>query len=183
MAACSSIVAVTTDCGTEGRVAGLETCYMISYADLAPVSGDAGTPKYTVSSGGVVNAIGLADGKHFVEVQFYKNNGGLTQKFSINNQNGLSYWIPEFTLTLADLSMANRTFVNSVKNQPIVLIAKSMTGKFFFVGGNGRFQLSAAESGTGQADSDFYGYKLTWSGIELEPMTEVESTIISDLLA
>lgn len=181
--ACVPLIQLTLACGPEGRVAGLETAYMISYADLAPVSGIAGDPKVTYSTGGIINEIGLAAGKKFVEIQFSRSNAGLTDKLTKNIQNGTAYFTPEFSLTLADLSTENRNFVLSVMNQPVALIAKSRSGRWLFTGGNGQFELATSESGTGTAEGDLLGYKLTFTGVETKPLPEVDSTIIADLIA
>ena len=42
--ACTSLTALPRACGAEGVIAGLEELYVISYVDIAPVTGVAGTP-------------------------------------------------------------------------------------------------------------------------------------------
>ena len=178
--ACSSLVALPRACGAEGVMAGLEKLYMIAFADLAPISGS--TEVYDTSVGGMVNEIGLDSGKHYVEVGLLKSTAGLQEALTKNAQNGTAFFTQTFTLVLGGITAENRAFVQSVLNQPVAILIKSRTGKFFAAGLNGQFELSAAEGGTGTAESDLIGYTLTFSGISTALVPEVDPTIVEDLI-
>ena len=177
--ACSSLVALLRQCGSEGIIGGLEKLYMISYSDLAVVSG---TSIYTTATNGVVNDIGLASGKTFVEIGLLKSSSGLKESLVKENTKGISFFTQEFTLVLGDLTIENRNWVQAVLNQPVAAILKSRTGKYFAVGLNGQFEISGVESGTGQSESDAFGYNMTFQGLSTSLIPQVDSSLVPDLI-
>lgn len=180
--ACSSLVALARACGAEGLVGGVGSLYIIAFADTAVPSGSTNGNIYTVSTGGLVSDIGLASGKNFVEVGLLKSTAGLNEELTKNTQTGSAYLTQTLTLVLADLSSENKAFAESVLNQPVVVIVKSRTGKYYAAGLNGQLELSALTGGTGTAEGDLLGYNLTFSGIDTKLIPQVDPTIISDLL-
>lgn len=181
--ACNSLVALPRACGTEGIMAGVEKLYMIAYTDLAAASGALAGEVFTKATNGMVNAIGLETGKKFVEIGTLKSAVGLTSALTKNQQNGTAFYTPTLTVALADMSLENEKFVKDVTFQPVAVLVKSRTGKFFVAGLNGQFELSAAESGLGTSESDNYGYSLTFTGLEAGPIAQVDPTVISTLIA
>lgn len=181
--ACSPIVTLPRACGTAGVIAGLESLYVISFVDLAPASGTAGSPTFTLSAGGVISAIGLDSGKKFVEVGLLKSTAGLKETLTKDTSKGLAFLTQEFTLVLADLTAENKVFVESVLNQPIAILIKTRTGKYFAAGLNGQFELSALEGGTGTSETDLIGYTLTFAGLDTKLIPMVDTSIIATLIA
>lgn len=180
--ACSSLIALPRACGT-GVVAGLEKLYMIAYNDLATADGATNENTYTTSTGGIVNDIGLDSGKKFVEIGLLKSTAGLAEALTKDTTKGTSFLTQTFTLVLGDLTVENKAWIESVMNQPVAILIKSRTGKFFVTGLNGQFELSALAGGTGTADADLIGYTLTFSGIDTKLIPQVDGTIIADLIA
>lgn len=180
--ACTSIQALLRTCGQEGIIAGVEKLYAISYADLAPASGVAGTPIYTTTAGGVVSDIGLADGKTFVEIGILKSTVGLKETLTKNAQNGVSFLTQEVTLVLSDLTAENKAFAENVLNQPIAIMIKTRSEKYFVAGLNGQLELSALEGGTGTAPEDLIGYTLTFQGLSKNLIPMVDSALVPELL-
>lgn len=181
--ACISLAALPRACGAEGVLAGLEKLYAISFIDLAVPTGATNGDVYTTSTGGLISAIGLDSGKKFVEIGLLKSSAGLSETLTKDSTKGISYLTQSFTMVLADLTSDNKTFVEGVMNQPIAIIVKSRTGKFYAAGLNGQLELSALESGTGTAEGDTIGYTLTFSGISTKLIPQVDSTIISTLIS
>jgi hypothetical protein len=177
--ACASLVALPRACGAEGVLGGSEKLYMIAHKDLVVVSG---TTVYTTASNGTVNEIGLASGKTFVEIGLLKSTAGLNLEYTNNPQTGSSYFTNTLTTVLAGMSVENRAFVDSVKNQPVVALLKTRTGKYFVTGLNGQFEVSAITGGTGVAEGDLNGYNLTFSGIDGFQPFLVDESIIDDLI-
>jgi hypothetical protein len=182
MAACVSVAALARACGTDGVAAGIEQLYIIAFKDLAPISGDAGTPIYATASNGMVSNIGLADTKSYVKIDLLKSTSGFKDPMTKNNQNGTLFYTPEMNLVLSDLTIENRNFILSVQNQPVSMLYLNRTGKYFVVGLNGQFELSALEGGTGTAEADLIGSTLTFSGIDTVPMRQVELALVPTLL-
>jgi hypothetical protein len=178
--ACISLVALPRACGTEGILGGTEKLYMIAYKDLNVVSG---TTVYTTASSGAVNQIGLDTAKKFVEIGLLKSTTGLNFEYVNNPQTGSSYFTNTLTLVLGNLSVENKAFVDSVKNQPVAIILKARTGKYFVTGLNGQFEVSAITGGTGVSEGDLNGYNITFSGVDGDTAKLVDETIIPTVVA
>lgn len=179
--ACTSIVALPRACGTAGVIAGLEKLYITSFADLAPASGTAGTPVYTQTSE-VISDIGFLTGKCFVEVGMLKSTSGLKETLTKDTKNGVAFLTQTFTLTLSDLTPENRTFIESVLTQPVAILIKTRTGKYFAAGLNGQFELSALDGGTGTAESDLIGHTLTFTGLDTQLIPNVDQSLIPTII-
>lgn len=180
--ACTSLTALPRACGAEGIIAGIEKVYIVSYTDLAPATGVAGTPFYTTAVNGMISDIGLDASKKYVEVGLLKSTSNFKETLTKNPQNGTAFFTQEFTLTLSDITVENKAFVQNVLNQPISIIIKSRTGKHFVAGLNGQFELSAMEGGTGAAEGDLIGYTLTFQGLSTTLIPMVEDSLLVDLV-
>jgi hypothetical protein len=178
--ACTSLTALPRACGAEGTMGGLlSKAYFLAYQDIDTSAG-AG---YTLASNGIVSAIATDSGKTFVEVGLLKNTAGVTDTLTKDVTKGLAYFTQNFTLVLSGMSTDNRTFINSVLNQPVVIIMQSRSGNYYAIGLNGLLELSSAEGGTGVAEGDLNGYTLQFSGFDIEPVRLVDSSIIAGLLS
>lgn len=183
---CISIEGLSLECGAEGNVGGIERVYMLAAKDLAPTTGTPGDPDYTFATTDVVNAIGVASGKNFVEIGLLKETAGLKETITVNDQTGSAFFNNEFSLTLAGITTENRDFVKSVLQQPVVVIVKTFkesTPQYLVTGLNRQLKLSAGEGGTGIARTDLSGYKLTFSGFSSKAIAIVDNTIMADLLS
>jgi len=180
--ACTSLVALARECGASGIAGGLNNLYMIGFADTAVPESATDNNIYTLSAGGIVSAIGLATGKTFVEIGLLKSTAGLTETLTKDTTKGSAYFTQELVMVLSDLSTDNQTFVQSVLNQPVVIVLKTRTNKYYAAGLNGQLELSALTGGTGTAEGDLMGYNLTFSGIDTILIPQVDSTIIDTLL-
>jgi hypothetical protein len=178
----NSLVAVAQTCG-QNNVAGVEKLYMIAYSDLAAAAGAVAGEVFTKATNGMVNAIGLDSGKKFVEIGTLKDGVGFVSNGTIDVAKGLSYDVPTLNVNLGDLSIDFEKFVKDVTLRPVVAMIKSRTGKWFIAGLNGQFWLSQRSASVGAALGDDYGYKLTFEGVELDGVTQVDPTIVSGLIA
>lgn len=178
---CPSIVALPRACGAEGVIAGLDKLYIVSFKDMAAVSGS--TEVYTVATNGLVNAIGLDSGKHFVEVGLLRSSADVNEKLTKEPSKGVSYFTQTLKVVLSDLTIENQKFIESVLNQPVAILLKTRTGKYYFTGGSGKFELTGVEGGTGTAEADLIGYTLTFDGTDIRLTTQVDDTIVSGLIA
>lgn len=176
---CSSIVALSRACGSEGIVAGLEKLYIVSYSDLDGSSGST----FTTATNGQVNDITLAVGKKYVEVGLLRSSTGLNEALTKNVENGTAYFTQTMTLVLSDMTVENQAFIKSVLNQPVSVLLKARTGKYFVAGLSGQFELSGLEGGTGIKEGDLAGYTLTFTGIDTKLVPSVDPTIIAGLIA
>ena len=179
---CSSLLALARECGADGNVGGLEKVYMIAFNDLKPVAGSLTNEVYTISTGGLVSEIGVVTAKEFVEVGLLRSTAGLNSEMTKEASTATRYFTDTFTLVIGGMGTDQATFVNSVLDQPVVVITKSRTGKFFTAGLNGQLELSALTGGTGTAEGDLQGYTLTFTGISTKLPLQVDPTIIAGLL-
>ncbi|RZK46004.1 MAG: hypothetical protein EOO97_00065 [Pedobacter sp.] len=178
---CISIAARPLACGAEGNMGGLQPkLYMISHQDLGTVSG---TTTYTTSSAGMVNAIGLDASKKYVEVGLLKNTASMAETMTKNQQTASLYFTQTLTMVLGGLSIENRTFIDSVKNQPVSVLIQTRSGSWYVAGLNGLFELATVEGGTGTAEGDLNGYNLTFTGVDTDMMKLVDPTIVAGLIA
>ncbi len=176
--ACNSLTALSRAC-SDGVAAGLDKVYIIAFKDLDIISG---TTVYTTSGTGVVNNIGLASGKTYVEIELLKSTSGLNEKLTKDNTKGTSFFTQTFTIVLGDLTTENATFIKNVTNQPVSVIYKTRTGKHFVVGLNGQFQVSQIDGGTGTAEADLIGHTLTFEGVSLSVAPLLDESLLATLI-
>lgn len=179
--ACNSLTALPRVCN-DGVVAGIEKLYMIAFKDLKAVSSST-TEVYSATTAGVINQVGLVTGKTFVEVALLKSTAGLEEKLTKDNTKGTSFYTQTLKLVLGDLTIENSTFIGSVTNQPVAIIIKTRTGKYFITGLNGQFEVISVEGGTGSAESDLIGYTISFAGITKGLTPLLDSTLISTITA
>lgn len=174
--ACSSILAYTkTACGAVK--AGINKTYVIAYKDLVPVSGS--TEPYTVSVGGVVNAIGLSGSTKFVKIEGTKNSSAFKETTAVAD-NGVSTITQEKTIAIDSLGAVNKTFTESLMGQPVVLIDQLKSGVYIVAGLDGQMILSGSE---GTADSTNNGRSLTFSADAIMLAPEVDKTLIPSIIS
>lgn len=179
--ACSSLVTLLRTCGDAANIAGVDKIYMIAFKDLvSPTTGT--TEVYTTAINGIINNIGLASGKTFVEIQTTRSSAGLSQKFTSDLQKGSSFFTDTFSLTLAGLSVENRAFILSILKQPVAVLIKARTGNYFATGLNGQLYAQSIDTGTGTVESDLAGYQIQLSGLSSIPVPLVDATIVSSLI-
>ncbi|RZK04520.1 MAG: hypothetical protein EOO46_16495 [Flavobacterium sp.] len=156
---------------------------MVAFSDMGPHADSTTGDVYTTATGGTVNAIQMDSGKKFVEIGLLKNTSGLNEALTKDSTKGISFFTQTFTLVLGDVTIENKAFVESVMNQPVAVIIKTRTGKYFAAGLNGLFELASAEGGTGVAETDLIGYTLTFSGLSTGTMKLVDPSIVAGLIA
>jgi hypothetical protein len=173
--ACNSLTSLPRSC-SEGVLAGVEKVYIIAFKDLSAstVTGEV----YSANSANTIVQIYTQTGKSFVEIGLLKSTSGLQEALTKDNTNGTSFFTQTFTLVLSDLTSTNQEFIRNVQNQPVAILYKSRTGKWFTAGLNGAFEISAIEGGTGTAEADLIGYTLTFNGISTTVAPIVLSTLI-----
>ncbi len=178
--ACSSLVALPRACGSEGIVGGLEKMWVIAFQDLATVTGS--TNAYSTSVDGIVNHIALDATKKYVEIGLLKSSAGIEETLTKDSAKGTAFFTQTMTVVLAGLSIENKKFVEAVLNQPVSVLVKTKTQKYFAAGLNGLFELSAATGGTGIQDADMQGHTLTFAGVDTKQILLVDDSIVSGLI-
>jgi hypothetical protein len=178
---CESINALPRLCG-DGILAGVSKVYMIAFKDLEPVS-SATTEVYATSISNIVNEVGLASGKSFVEIGILKNTVGVNETLTKDPTRGTCFFNQSFTLVLGGISNENRTFVETIKNQPVAVIYKARSGNHYVIGLNGDLELASLEGGTGTAPEDLVGYTMTFNGISASLTPLIDSSLVPSLIS
>lgn len=178
--ACSSIVALLRACGT-GVIAGTEAFWMVAYNDLS--ANTITQQVYSADTSGTTQAIYLAATKKFVEVDILKSTAGSKEVFTIDPTKGLNFVTATFTLVLSDLTPANLAFIQSIRNQPVVLLYRTRTEVYFVQGLTGNMFAKTIEGGSGVAEADFIGWNITFENLSLNPAPIVNTAIISGLIS
>ena len=179
--ACPSLVALARDC-QGAQIGGAETIYAISFKDLVPVS-SATTEVYSASSNNIVISVGTSGSTKFVKIAVAKNTAGFTESLKKDLTTGTNYIEQKVTIDVQGLSTENRNFVESVRYQPIALLVKTRTKKWFLIGADGELELSALEAGIGVKADDGQGYKMTFDGVSANLALPVDSTIIASIVS
>ena len=177
--ACQSLSGLSRTCGV-AVLGGVEKFYAIAFKDLAPVS-TATTEVYAVAVNDVINQIGLATGKTFVEIELIRETSGFLENYT--KEGVASYWTQTATLQIADVTIENRNFVKALQNNPVAIIYKSKTGKYYLFGESGTGEMTASEGGTGTAVGDLNGYSITFTSTASQPAYIIDKSIITSLIA
>ena len=178
--ACNSITAISKVCGVS-LIPGSEKLWMIAHKDLAVISG---TDVYTVGATGSntwVTAIGATDS--YVEIGYLRDTASFTGEGTIDPARGVAFSTNTLTFKLGDLSLENQKFLETVLTQPVSAILKLRTGKYYVLGLNGLFQLSAFTVASGAGPADEVSYTLTFNEIDGIVPRQVNPAIIAGLIA
>lgn len=178
---CPSLVALARECGADGQMGGIEKLYIVAFKDLVPLVASPTNEVYTVSSGNLVDEIGIAVGKAFVEVGLIKSTSGLNVELTKNLSTDTRYFTETFTLVLGGVTPENEVFIKSVLAQPVSIVVKTRNGKYVSIGLNGQLELATLSGGTGIAEGDMVGYNMTFTGVSNTLPLIVSPTIISEI--
>ena len=145
--------------------------------------GDFGTlGTVTQNASGMITTISGSSFMYTYEAE--KATSTLTENINVNRENGTRYFEQLASYVLNKASQDKRNEIKVLAQAKLVLIAKDMNGKYWLMGQSNGVRMdgsSPLEFGTALADRN--GYTLNFKGEEVEPMSEVDSTIISALLA
>lgn len=176
MAICNALNAnVTKSC--ENNVGGVNKIYI---ADFANVTGHtiAGTPEE-------ITAITLAASTYFYEFQFNRNTSSFDEATKIDLNSGSTYFEQTVNLMLNRRDKTKRDAIEKLVagQKQLAVIVLDSNGVYWFIGlGNGAYATEIT-GGTGIAKADKNGYSIKLVAEETAQAYEVDSTIISALLA
>jgi len=178
--ACNSLSSLPRAC-SDGSLGGVNKVYIIAYKDLATIVG--ANDVFSASTSGIVNAVGLASGKTYVEIGLLKDTSGLTEKLTKDNTKGTNFFTQTFSLVLGDITPTNTQFIQDVKGQPVSVIYKTRTNAYFILGLNGQFEITTIEGGTGVASADLIGHTCSFEGISSGTAQLLDPSIVASLIA
>lgn len=139
----------------------------------------------TTVSAGTVTAISMSGSSKFVEYQFNKNTANYVEEAAISLENGSTFFTTTVTLSIPRREVVKRNSIALVAagQRDLKIILKDGNGLYWFVGYANSANLTALGEGSGTAKGDGSKYTLTFVAEEPDLMYEVNSSIISALIA
>ena len=139
----------------------------------------------TTVSAGTVTAISMSGSSKFVEYQFNKNTANYVEEAVISLENGSTFFKTTVTLSIPRREVAKRNSIALVAagQRDLKIIVKDGNGLYWYVGYANSANLTALGEGSGTAKGDGSKYALNFESEEPELMYEVNSSIISTLIA
>ena len=110
-----------------------------------------------------------------------KETSSLTETINGNSQNGTVYYTPELVVVLSKLDVDKRNEIKVLAQQRLVAVVETNDGTYWVIGYQNGLELNAGTSATGTAFADLSGYSLTFSGMEAEPMVEMDAADVTAL--
>lgn len=171
---CSSVSSYVFDCGTS-RVSGTRKLYIVAYKDVSSVTID--------GTSGLVTAITLAGSNKFVNIQVPKNVVGFGVGIDKNQENQTLQFTSEVTFPLNQYDNTTKKWVESIANQPVMVLLELRNNNFVLVGYEGFLELSTLTGGSEAAGNGKLGFNITLQSTDSSLPQIVDPTIVAALLA
>jgi len=178
--ACSSIVSLLRSCG-QRITPGTDEYYFIRFGDLS--ANTSTRLVYSADTQDTIQAIYKNSGTTFVQVQGLKDTAGLTETGTIDQTKGVNYLTQTWKLSINYQSAADKTFIESVRDQPIVVLYKNRSGVYFATGVEGNLMLKTLEGGSGTDLSSSAAYALSFEGTSTSTVRLVNTSIVTGLIS
>jgi len=139
----------------------------------------------TTQANGTITAIGMSGASKFVEYQFNKNTANYVEDAAISLENGSTFYTTTVTLSIPrrEVSKRNSIALVAAGQRDLKIILKDGNGLYWFVGYANSANLTGLGEGSGTAKGDGSKYSLTFIAEEPELMFEVNSAIITGIVA
>ena len=132
---------------------------------------------------GIVSAITMASSAKFKKYNFAKNTGSLTSTYNIDQASGVKYVSSDLLLQFNRMETTKRVEITALSLGDLAVIVKDANGKYWYLGKDEPVNASAGDGQTGTARGDANRYTITLQDNSLEMPYEVDSAIISSLVA
>lgn len=136
----------------------------------------------TQNASGMVTAI-TGTGLEYYTYEAPRNTGNWTENITVSEENGTHFVQQTATVVLNKTEQAKRNEILLLAQAKLSVIVLDNNGKYWLLGQNTGVRLQTNESGSGTARGDRNGYVLTFNSEENHLAAEVDSSIISALLA
>lgn len=171
MSCIQTLSGLAKDCS--GNMGGISEVLIANYEDVTAV---------TLTSG-VISAITMATSAKFKRYSFAKNTGSLTSTYNIDAASGVKYVTSELLLQFNRMETTKRVELTALALGDLVVICRDSNGTYWYLGKDEPVNASAGDGQTGTAKSDANRYTITLQDNSKEMPLEVDSTIISGLVA
>ena len=117
----------------------------------------------------------------FFKWQVPKQTSSYTETVNVSTENGTVYYTQDVALVFNKLQCSTRNeLLLAAQNIKMLVIVKDANGLFWTAGLTRGCEMTAGSYGTGTAYSDRNGYTLTITGLEPDPMFNVDPAIVGE---
>lgn len=131
----------------------------------------------------VISTITMDTGKKFKEYNFRPGTGSLSSNWQVNAENGIAYVQSDLVMVFNRMDTTKRVEIVALAQADLYAIVEDMNGKYWFLGYDEPLNISAGDGLTGTARTDRNGYSVTLQDNSVALPYEVDSSIISGILA
>lgn len=169
---CDSITLNGLDLGCSNGIGGIKEVYITTYDSLS------GTPLFDDMLGTVIE---LNVTSKFKTYKFRKATGSLTSTLNIDDSAGTSYVQTDLALQFNKYAdVATRLEIQALSISNLLVIVKTNTNKFIFLGADNPVTATAGGGQTGQAYADGSFYNITLTDISKNYPYVIENLNIID---
>ena len=165
--ACSTFTSMTLDC--RNSVGGVEELYIYG-AGTASISMTATNGVVTTIEAGSTT---LSDLASFEKFELLKQTASVGEEGSFSYENGTIFYTQTLSAVFNKIDGAKLNNLFGLAQGKLIVVAKSNDNKFFVLGNNNGAYVSGHSVSSGTAYGDRSGTTVTFEGISLEPMYEV----------
>lgn len=171
MACTQTLAGLVKDC--DPNMGGIVEFYAANFDDVTTV---------TLTSG-QVSGITMDTGKKFKTYSIPRNTAYLTSTLNVDQTAGTKYYVSELFFQVNKMDTTKRTELEALKAADLRIIAKDGNGAYWLLGYEFPVNASAGTAESGTAAGDHNGYNMTFQ--ENSPVLpyEVDSSIISGIIA
>lgn len=171
MACTQTLAGLVKDC--DPNMGGIVEFYAANFDDVTAV---------TLTSG-QVSGITMDTGKKFKTYSVPRNTAYLTSTLNVDQAAGTKYYVSELFFQVNKMDTTKRTELEALKAADLRIIAKDGNGAYWLLGYEFPVNASAGTAESGTAAGDHNGYNMTFQ--ENSPVLpyEVDSSIISGIIA
>ena len=135
------------------------------------------------TTAGKVTAITKASGKKYYRYELQRDTSSLEETITSTPENGTVSYKQELKIVLNRMQTATRNEILLLAANVLSVIVKDRNGVYWMIGLTKGADITTGKVGTGMKATDRNGYELTFTAEEPALAIEVDSTIISGLLA
>lgn len=173
MAYCNSHTLSGLNTSCDPSMGGIDTVYIAHKDEVTNV---------TVTTDKITEITKL-DSAKFKEYRFRKGTGTMTSTYTTDPANGVYFCQTDVALAFNRQDTQKRVEIQALLLDDIVMIVKDCNGTYWYLGYDEPVNASAGGAETGTARSDRNAYTITLTDYSKELPYEVDSSIISGLIA
>jgi hypothetical protein len=158
--------------GCRDSVGGIKEVRFIEFANVTGIA---------VTSGNVVSGITTSGSTKFWKYDLTKQTSQFTETITPSMENGTIFYQQDLQIVLNKMTAALRNQLRLLGQNRLMAIVLDRNGVYWLLGSLNGLELSAGTGQSGTAFGDRNGFDVTFTGMEEQPMREVQSSIIAAL--